>query len=106
MRASLNSRAKVNMRTLPYLLLTGVLLAGSLPATAATAAPSEETDVVTYIDGDNTFEEYRTKGYLRAVRVIPTHGKPYYLVRADGDSNFVRADNPNMRIPAWELFSW
>jgi hypothetical protein len=94
------------MRTLPYLLLTGVVLAGSLPAMADETAPSETPDVMTYREGTNTIEEYRTKGYLRAVRVTPTHGTPYFLVRADGDSNFVRADNPNMRIPAWELFSW
>lgn len=94
------------MRTLPYLLLTGLVLAGSLPAMAADTAPSDEPDVMTYRDGDNTIEEYRTKGYLRAVRVIPAHGKPYTLDRADGDSNFVRADAPNMRIPSWELLSW
>ncbi|HAV06895.1 MAG TPA: DUF2782 domain-containing protein, partial [Pseudomonas sp.] len=52
-------------------------------------------------------EEYRVNGFLYAVKVTPKHGKPYFLVRADGnDGNFVRSDQPDMLIPAWKIFSW
>ena len=45
-------------------------------------------------------------GFLYAIKVTPKGGKPYFLVRADGDSNFIRSDNPDMLIPQWEIFSW
>ncbi|MNO87812.1 hypothetical protein D3C76_792420 [compost metagenome] len=57
-------------------------------------------------EGDKTIQEYRVNGFLYAIKVTPKNGKPYFLVRADGDSNYVRSDNPDMLIPAWEIFSW
>ncbi|MBO0084280.1 DUF2782 domain-containing protein, partial [Listeria monocytogenes] len=44
---------------------------------------------------------------LYAIKVVPKHGKPYFLVRADGsDGNFIRSDQPDKLIPQWEIFSW
>jgi hypothetical protein len=46
-------------------------------------------------------------GFLYAIKVVPKHGKPYFLVRADGsDGNFIRSDQPDKLIPQWEIFSW
>jgi hypothetical protein len=107
MARSLTIRDKVTtMRAFNRLLLAGLL--ALLPASvfADDEAPSPEPDVTIRQDGDKTIQEYRVNGFLYAIKVTPKGGKPYFLVRADGDSNFIRSDNPDMLIPQWEIFSW
>jgi hypothetical protein len=86
------------------------MLAGLLALVPLTGFAQEsvegEPDVTIRQEGERTVEEYRVNGFLYAVKIIPKTGKPYFLVRADGDSNFIRADRPDMLIPAWEIFSW
>ncbi len=95
------------MRTLSRLLLAGLLVAGSLNAYAEDEAVTGDPDVTIRQDGDKTIQEYRQNGFLYAIKVTPKGGKPYFLVRADGsDGNFIRSDNPDMLIPAWEIFKW
>lgn len=95
------------MRALKRLMLASILLAAPLAAMAADDAPSADPDVTIRQDGDKTIQEYRQNGFLYAVKVTPKHGKPYFLVRADGTSpNFIRSDQPDMLIPQWEIFKW
>ncbi|MCY1353063.1 hypothetical protein D9M68_395910 [compost metagenome] len=94
------------MRTAKRLLLASLLLLGPL-AVHAEDPPSADPDVTIRTEGDKTIEEYRVNGFLYAIKVTPKGGKPYFLVRADGsDGNFVRSDQPDMLIPAWEIFRW
>lgn len=93
------------MRTFKPLLLAGVLALVPLSGFAQESVDGEP-DVTIRQEGDRTVEEYRVNGFLYAVKITPKVGKPYFLVRADGDSNFIRADRPDMLIPAWEIFSW
>jgi len=93
------------MRTFKPLLLAGLLAVMPLSGFAQESVDGEP-DVTIRQDGDRTVEEYRVNGFLYAVKITPKNGKPYFLVRADGDSNFIRADRPDMLIPAWEIFSW
>jgi hypothetical protein len=95
------------MRTTNRLLLAGLLLVCPVVADAADEAPSAEPDVTIHTEGDKVIEEYRQNGFVYAIKITPAHGKPYYLVRADGtDANFIRSDPPDMLIPSWVLFSW
>lgn len=96
------------MRTLNRLLLLGGLLACPWLACAADdEAPSAEPDVTIRQDSDGFIKEFRANGFVYAVKITPKHGKPYYLVRADGTSGqFIRSDQPDMLIPQWVLFSW
>ncbi|HXR02631.1 MAG TPA: DUF2782 domain-containing protein [Pseudomonas sp.] len=96
------------MRTLNRLLLVGSMAACPLMALAADdQGPSAEPDVTIGKDGDNFVQEYKANGFVYAVKITPKHGKPYYLVRADGTSGqFIRSDQPDMLIPQWVLFSW
>lgn len=94
------------MRTLNRLLLAALLGLGATSVMAADDAPTPEPDVTIRQEGDKTIQEYRVNGFLYAIKVTPKGGKPYFLVRADGDSNFIRSDNPDMLIPQWEIFSW
>ncbi|KPX48727.1 Uncharacterized protein ALO68_05377 [Pseudomonas syringae pv. helianthi] len=89
------------------LILTGLLALCPLLAVSAEDPPSPAPDVTIRTDGDKTIQEYRQNGFLYAVKITPKHGKPYFLVRADGTSpNFIRSDQPDMLIPQWEIFSW
>lgn len=63
-------------------------------------------NVITYQEGDNTIEERRVRGVTQSVKVIPKHGKPYYLINADGDVNSVNNGRPQEKIPSWTLLSW
>jgi len=93
------------MRAVKPLMLAGLLALVPLTGFAQESVEGEP-DVTIRQEGERTVEEYRVNGFLYAVKIIPKTGKPYFLVRADGDSNFIRADRPDMLIPAWEIFSW
>ncbi|MCQ2030579.1 DUF2782 domain-containing protein [Stutzerimonas zhaodongensis] len=93
------------MRAIKPLMLAGLLALAPLSGFAQESVEGDP-DVTIRQEGERTVEEYRVNGFLYAVKVIPKTGKPYFLVRADGDSNFIRADKPDMLIPAWEIFSW
>lgn len=93
------------MRAIKPLMLAGLLALAPLSGFAQESVEGDP-DVTIRQEGERTVEEYRVNGFLYAVKVIPKKGKPYFLVRADGDSNFIRADKPDMLIPAWEIFSW
>lgn len=95
------------MRVLNRLLLTSLLAISPLYAIAAEDAPGADPDVTIRQDGDKTITEYRQNGFLYAIKITPKGGKPYFLVRADGsEGNFIRSDQPDMLIPAWEIFKW
>lgn len=89
-------------------VLAGLLSILPLAVVANDIVPDDaDPDVTISQKGDNEVEEYRINGFLYAIKVTPKHGKPYFLVRADGsEGNFVRADQPDMRIPSWKIFSW
>lgn len=68
-----------------------------------------EPDVRIVREEKRTVFEYRVNGQLRAVRIEPSVGAPYYLVDADGDGNLetrTRGLGPDFAIPQWVLFSW
>jgi len=56
-----------------------------------------------------TVTEYLVNGALRAIKVEPDGGKPYYLVDIDGDGRLdtrTSALAAGLLIPQWVLFSW
>lgn len=105
-RTTYRQRDKVTMRALKHLMLASLLACAPLAGFAQESVDGEP-DVTIRQEGDRTVEEYRVNGFLYAVKVTPKRGKPYFLVRADGnDGNFVRSDQPDMLIPSWKIFSW
>ncbi len=104
------------MRALKSLLLA-VYLASVVPLVVAQeqqlpsfapddSEPAGEPEVTIHQDGDREIAEYRLNGVLYAVKVTPKNGKPYFLVRSDGDNNFFHSDQPGTLIPSWKIFSW
>ena len=88
------------------LLLSALLTCVAAPALAADTDLAGEPEVTITQQGDKTIEEYRINGFLYAVKVIPKKGKPYFLVRADGEDAFIHSGKPELRIPSWEIYSW
>ena len=89
-------------------LLTALILAPALlfSSVAYAAEPVGET-VTIRNDGDNTYYEYRVNGQLSEIKVVPKVGPAYYLVPSQQeDGDFVRKDNPDMRVPKWVIFRW
>ncbi len=72
--------------------------------------PADSEPEITIIQReDATIVEYRVNGRLRAVRIIPVVGEPYYLVDTNGDGQFdMRTDDlaDNMLVPRWVIHSW
>jgi hypothetical protein len=52
-------------------------------------------------------EEYRLNGQLYMIKVTPKHGKPYYLIDAEGSGQFRRSDlEPAVAVPMWVIKRW
>lgn len=84
------------------LLLPSLLWSASVFA----ANPADET-VIIRNDGDNTYYEYRVNGEITEIKVVPKKGPAYYLVPSTlEDGEFVRKDQPEMRVPKWVIFRW
>ena len=70
--------------------------------------PALEPQVTIIKRGTDTVEEYRIAGKLYMIKVIPPHGKPYFLVDESGGGDFVRRDSMDsgLRPPMWVIHQW
>ena len=66
----------------------------------------DDTTVVIRSGDDRTIREYRIGPFLYAIHVVPKVGPSYFLVAADNEGNFIRADKPGMLVPSWTIFQW
>lgn len=83
-----------------------LLLSLMLPAAVMAADPVNET-VTIRNDGENTYYEFRINGEISEIKVVPKKGPAYYLIPSDQeDGEFVRKDNPDIRVPKWVIFRW
>jgi len=88
------------------LLAAAAISAGLFTSMAANADDPAETITIRN-DGDNTYYEFRINGEISEIKVVPKMGPAYYLVpSAQSDGEFVRKDNPDMRVPKWVIFRW
>ena len=90
--------------TLAALVCSALMLFGS-SVRAQEDSPIEPDITIKQME-DKVVYEYRVNGFLYAVKVVPKHGKPYYLVAEDNSDNLVRADESGMKIPKWKIFTW
>jgi hypothetical protein len=76
------------------------------PAIVEDAALSEQVSIKT--KGEDKVEEYRIKGKLYKMRVVPAVGQAYWLVDPKGEGNFERLDGPapNIAVPMWVIFEF
>ncbi|MBU2706085.1 DUF2782 domain-containing protein [Zooshikella marina] len=93
-------------------LLIKALLAFCFTGAVNTAVIAEDepirpsNDVVIRESKDKIIHEYRHNGFVYAIKVVPKIGKPYFLVAADGEGNYIRTDRPEMLIPSWKILEW
>jgi len=72
------------------------------PAIAANAE-DDGPDVTIIATEQRTIYEYRQNGHLRMIRIVPSVGRPYYLVPRDPTKGFGELDQADMLIPSWVL---
>ncbi len=78
-----------------------------MPALPASAATDDESlrgpDVVIIAEEERTIHEFRQNGELRMIRIVPTFGKPYYLVPRDPTKGFGDLERADMLLPSWVI---
>jgi len=77
-----------------------------LPAAAIEPDAGElpEPEVTITTKGETLHEEYRIGGQLYMIKVIPSNGRPYYLIDNEGQGQFVRSDfQPHISPPMWVI---
>jgi hypothetical protein len=76
------------------------------PAVSEDATLSEQVTLKT--KGEEKVEEYRIRGKLYKMRVVPAVGPAYWLVDPKGDGNFVHVDGPtpNIAVPMWVILEF
>lgn len=91
------------------LVILTTLLACTIPlARVAQAADDELTgpDVTIVVGEERTVYEYRQGGELRAIKIVPKQGKPYYLVPRDDTRGFGDLEQADMLIPRWTIIEF
>jgi len=63
-------------------------------------------DVVITAGKDRTVYEYRQNGQLRLVKIVPSLGRPYYLVPADQTRGFGDLNQAEMLLPQWTIIEF
>lgn len=68
--------------------------------------PADEPQITIIKKGADTIEEYRIHGELYMMKVTPSHGVPYYLMKEDQEGGWSRFDGPNppLVVPKWVIF--
>ena len=85
-----------------FLLLTFCGLALAQP----TPEDYDEDDIEIVEGDDQTVYEYRQNGVLMMIKIVPTVGKTYYMVPADGSAHFEDLDHKKKLYPQWVLFEF
>jgi hypothetical protein len=93
-------------RRVPVWLAVAALMMGGIPGLAWSASRDESLrgpDVVIIAEEERTIYEFRQNGELRMVRVVPTLGRPYYLVPRDPTKGFGDLERADMLVPSWTI---
>lgn len=70
---------------------------------------SIEPDINIIQKQDRTVQEYRMNGRLYMIKVIPTIGRPYFLMDTDGDGSLETTQHEldsGLLVPNWILLEW
>lgn len=70
---------------------------------------SIEPDINIIQRQDRTVHEYRMNGELYMVKIIPTIGRPYFLMDTDGDGSLETRQHEldsGLLVPNWILLEW
>lgn len=78
------------------------------PPPAITEDSALSPQVTIKAKGEGKVEEYRIRGKLYKMRVVPAVGPAYWLVDPKGEGNFERLDgpSPNIAVPMWVILEF
>ena len=82
------------------------VIAVAVAALPRPAAAQRGPDVVIIAEEDKMIYEFRQNGELRMIRIVPTFGKPYYLVPADPTKGFGDLQRVDTLVPSWVLWEF
>lgn len=95
--------------TLRTCLLACLLAASSAGASEVYLSPPDENsadDIQIVAGKDRTVFEYRNNGYLLMIKIVPKHGRPYYMIPADGSPHYKSLDYSKNLYPSWIIVEW
>lgn len=98
-----SSRRFMRRRGLPIALTAVLTLLPAGGLLAAEAADIRGPDVTIIEEEDRTVMEYHQGGVLRMVRIVPTWGKPYYLVPRDQTAGHEDLQRADALLPTWVI---
>ena len=84
------------------------LLVGIAPTALAAESDKDISgpDVTIVVGEERTVYEYRQAGELRMIKIVPKHGKAYYLVPRDDTRGFGDLEQADMLIPRWTIIEF
>lgn len=82
------------------------VIAVAVAALPRPASAQRGPDVVIIAEEDKMIYEFRQNGELRMIRIVPTFGKPYYLVPADPTKGFGDLQRVDTLVPSWVLWEF
>ncbi|MEM7218315.1 MAG: DUF2782 domain-containing protein [Pseudomonadota bacterium] len=95
--------AILRLRVWSVVVALGLIAASGLTHAEDVLRSLEGPDVTIIAGEDRTVYEYRQNGNLRMVKIVPTIGRPYYLVPADDTRGFGDLEQARMLIPKWVI---
>ena len=85
-------------------VVASLLLAGMMSHAAETDIRGPDVTIIA--EEEKTIFEYRQGGQLRMVKIVPSWGKPYYLVPADNTQGYGDLERADKLVPSWVIFEF
>ena len=82
------------------------VIAVAVAALPRPASAQRGPDVVIIAEEDKMIYEFRQNGELRMIRIVPTFGKPYYLVPTDPTKGLGDLQRVDTLVPSWVLWDF
>ncbi|MBL6687183.1 MAG: DUF2782 domain-containing protein [Pseudomonadales bacterium] len=97
----------MNIRSISITLLA-LLAMKAYPSELTEADITSSEASITLIENteDQRVYEFRQNGVLMMIKVIPSVGRPYYLVPANGEAHFTDLTQIKHLYPQWTLIEW
>jgi len=90
----------MTLKTCRFLIVLAFALSFGLQVMA-----EEAPDIQIRYGDDETILEYRVKGKLVEIKVVPKIGPVYYLIPTDS-GDFERSATSRIVFPSWKLLEW
>lgn len=90
------------------LLLSLAAIPPAFAADVHLSPPKENAadDIQIVAGKQRTIFEYRNNGYLLMIKVVPKHGRPYYMIPANGSPPYKGLEFAQKLYPSWIILQW